>query len=84
MERGGNSLAVMIARALKLPLDNSALTGFADDNEIPLRAKGAVRHLHDMQIVSGKGDMRFSLSDRATRAEAVSLLLRMLEHAAGK
>ena len=35
-------MASMIANALKVPLDANAQTGFADDEDIPNWAKGAV------------------------------------------
>ncbi|WP_276355824.1 S-layer homology domain-containing protein [Cohnella caldifontis] len=69
----------MIANALKVPLDANAQTGFADNEDIPNWAKGAVKAIHKLGIVSGRGGNKFVPNDTATRAEAVVMLLRMLE-----
>ena len=72
-------MAVMIARALKLPIEEDASTGFADDEAIPRWAKGAVKALRELGIVGGRGNNAFVPNGTATRAEAVVMLLRMLE-----
>jgi len=71
--------ALMIANALKLQIGEDGSTGFADDEAIPSWAKVAVKALRDLGIVSGRGNNEFSPNDMATRAEAVVMLLRMLE-----
>ena len=72
-------MAVMIARALKLPIEEVASTGFADDEAIPRWAKGAVKALRELGIVGGRGNNAFVPNATATRAEAVVMLLSMLE-----
>lgn len=72
-------MASMIARALKVPLDANTRTGFADQEDIPIWAKGAVQTIRELGIVSGRAGNRFVPNDTATRAEAAVLLLRMLE-----
>jgi uncharacterized repeat protein (TIGR02543 family) len=72
-------MAVMVARALKLPIGEHVSTGFADDDAIPPWAKGAVAALRDSGMVTGRGNNEFAPHDKATRAEAVVMLLRMLE-----
>ena len=72
-------MAVMIARALKLPIEEDASTGFADDEAIPRWAKGAVKALRELGIVGGRGNNAFVPNETATRAEAVVMLLSMLE-----
>ncbi len=72
-------MASMIANALKVPRDANALTGFADNEDIPNWAKGAVEAIHKLGIVSGRGGNKFVPNGTATRAEAVVMLLRMLE-----
>ncbi|MBU8711156.1 fibronectin type III domain-containing protein [Brevibacillus parabrevis] len=72
-------MAVMIARALKLPLNANTVTGFADDESIPQWAKGAVESIHGIGIVDGRGGDRFVPNEKATRAEAAVILLRMIE-----
>ncbi|MFT9849458.1 leucine-rich repeat protein [Aneurinibacillus sp. REN35] len=72
--------ASMIARAQEISLDANARSGFTDDEDIPNWAKGAVEAMRKLGIVSGRGDNKFSPNDTTTRAEAVVMLLRMLEY----
>ncbi|MFU1797902.1 Ig-like domain-containing protein [Paenibacillus azoreducens] len=72
-------MAVMIARALKLPLNANIVTGFTDDESIPQWAKGAVEAIRGIGIVDGRGGNRFVPNEKATRAEAAVILLRMIE-----
>ncbi|MBU5444791.1 leucine-rich repeat protein [Paenibacillus sp. MSJ-34] len=72
-------MAVMIARALKLQLKAETATGFADDEAIPQWAKGAVEAIRGIGIVDGRGGNRFVPNEKATRAEAAVILLRMIE-----
>lgn len=72
-------MVTMIARALELPVDTQATTGFADDANIAGWAKGAVEAVHQLGIVNGRNDNRFVANDSATRAEAVVMILRLLE-----
>ncbi|MEK4436084.1 NHL domain-containing protein [Paenibacillus sp. FSL K6-2862] len=72
-------MTVMIARALDLPMDASTTTGFADDQEIPKWAKGAVEVMREQGYISGRGGDTFAPNDTATRAEASVMLLRLLE-----
>ncbi|MBN6187686.1 S-layer homology domain-containing protein [Aneurinibacillus sp. BA2021] len=72
-------MAVMIARALKLPLKDNTVTSFADDEAIPQWAKGSVEAIRGLSIVAGRGGNRFVPNEKATRAEAAVILLRMIE-----
>lgn len=72
-------MAVMTAKALQLPLHQTIDTDFADNANIPQWAKAAVKKIHDLGVISGRGGSLFVPNDAATRAEAVTLLLRMLE-----
>jgi len=72
-------MAVMVAKALGVKLDGPEQTGFADDDEIPAWAKGAVAQSRQLGIISGRGGNRFEANATATRAEAVVVLLRLLE-----
>jgi YVTN family beta-propeller protein len=72
-------MASMIARALRLPLGASVETGFADDDDIPQWAKGAVEAIRKQGIASGRSGNKFVPNDTATRAEAAVMLLKMLE-----
>ncbi len=83
--RPGDSLtraemATMISRALGLSGGQAAdSTGFADDAEIPDWAKSATAAASELGIVKGVDGNRLAPNDTATRAEAVVMLLRMLE-----
>lgn len=72
-------IASMIARALKLSVEASATTGFADDKDIPKWAIGAIEAVRKLGIVNGRSDNKFVPNGTATRAEAVTLLVRILE-----
>ncbi|WP_337102028.1 S-layer homology domain-containing protein [Paenibacillus sp. YIM B09110] len=74
-----SEMAVMVARTLKLSIDENAVTGFADDQTIPLWAKGAVAVIGKIGIMKGSGANEFKSDAKTTRAEAVTVLLRMLE-----
>jgi len=81
--RPGDSLtraemATMITRALGLTIGRAAdSTGFADDAGIPEWAKAAAAS--ELGILKGRDGNRFAPNDKATRAEAVVMLLRMLD-----
>ncbi|WP_084648807.1 polysaccharide lyase family 8 super-sandwich domain-containing protein [Paenibacillus sp. FSL R7-269] len=70
-------MAVMLARALQLaPVARSA--GFTDDRDIPAWAVGAAAEMKKSGLMQGKGNNSFFPKDAATRAETVTVLLRML------
>ncbi|WP_058302784.1 S-layer homology domain-containing protein [Gorillibacterium timonense] len=73
-------MATMIARALKLPLEAQVATSFADDAAIPQWAKAAVEAMYQLGIVNGRSSDKFVPNDTATRAEAVTMLMRVLEN----
>lgn len=73
-------MASMLAHALGLTLDENAATGFADDRNIPAWARGAAAAMKEFGIMGGTGSNRFDPAAKATRAEAVTVLLRLLEH----
>jgi hypothetical protein len=72
-------MASMIAIALGHTVEANAETGFADDEDVPAWAKGSVAYMKQAGIMQGKGDNEFAPQDQATRAEAVTVLLNMLE-----
>ncbi|MHA7964422.1 cadherin-like beta sandwich domain-containing protein [Paenibacillus sp. CAU 1782] len=74
-------MAVMIARALSLPNQATVSAGFADDSSIPEWAKSSVHILKEQGILSGRGGNRFDPSAFTTRAEAITLILRLLDQA---
>ncbi|MGO4547582.1 cadherin-like beta sandwich domain-containing protein [Paenibacillus sp. 2TAB23] len=72
-------MAAMIANALKLTIPANAVTGFADDGAIPAWVKGAVAAIKELGLMKGTDENRFNPLAQATRAEAVTVLIRMLE-----
>ncbi|MCU6794424.1 cadherin-like beta sandwich domain-containing protein [Paenibacillus sp. WQ 127069] len=73
-------MAVMIARTLGLSIQTSTTTGFADDKDIPEWAKGAVGAMRKLGVIEGKGANAFAPNDKTTRAEAVTVLLKMFAY----
>lgn len=73
-------MVYIIAKALELSLEDDAETSFADNKDIPKWAKGTVEAISKLGIVSGRGDNKFVPDGTATRAEAVVMLLGMLEY----
>ncbi|OCT13310.1 hypothetical protein A8709_03375 [Paenibacillus pectinilyticus] len=71
-------MAVMIVGALKLTVETSPSTGFADDKDVPSWAKGAVAALKKQNLVEGKDANQFAPMASTTRAEAVTVILNML------
>ncbi|BBH22467.1 hypothetical protein Back11_38120 [Paenibacillus baekrokdamisoli] len=71
-------MAAMIANTLKLASESNSSTGFADDKDIPSWAKGAVGALKKFGLLEGKGGNKFDPTATATRAEAVTVILKML------
>jgi len=78
---GRAEMFVMLARALKLSVDAGAGTAFADDADIPGWAKASVSAAAREGLALGDGGNRFAPMQGATRAEAVVLLLRVMEKA---
>ncbi|RXZ78691.1 hypothetical protein EBB07_26020 [Paenibacillaceae bacterium] len=81
--RGGASisraeLAVIIARASGVDLAASASTGFADEQHIPAWAMSAVAAVKQLGIVNGRSGGRYAPNETATRAEAVTMIVKLL------
>ncbi|OAB40253.1 S-layer homology domain-containing protein [Paenibacillus antarcticus] len=74
-----SEMAMMIANALGQPIDEVTVTGFVDDKAIPKWAKNAVAAMKKLGIITGKGLNKFAPDDHSTRAEAVTVLLKMME-----
>ncbi|NBD23549.1 S-layer homology domain-containing protein [Paenibacillus glycinis] len=53
-------------------------TSFADDNNIAAWAKGSVFYVQQAGLMQGKGNNRFAPQDKATRAETVTVLLKLI------
>ncbi|MGI2295342.1 S-layer homology domain-containing protein [Paenibacillus sp. GXUN7292] len=73
-------MAVMLARAMDISLDDvSNNTGFADDGAVPIWAKSAVKALHQIGIIQGRSHNHFVPDGIATRAEVVTIIMRVIE-----
>jgi hypothetical protein len=70
-------MAVMITKAAALTQEVNVLA-FADTGDIPDWAQSAVAAAVEAGLIQGKGGNRFEPLNNATRAEAVSLILRMV------
>ncbi|MBW5448310.1 hypothetical protein GE107_19900 [Cohnella sp. CFH 77786] len=78
-------MAVMIAKALKLAgeeaqADGDALNGFSDRSDISGWAEGAAAQAVSNNLIQGMTDTTFAPKQYATRAQAASILRRMLQH----
>lgn len=73
-------MAVMIARYLGLTQPGAG-TDFRDQQNIPAWAEKEIAAAAEAGIVNGRSGNRFAPQESATRAEAVMMILRMLEHA---
>ncbi|MGO4110994.1 asparaginase domain-containing protein [Paenibacillus sp. YAF4_2] len=72
-------MVVMIAKAMKLPLTANAVTSFSDNEEIPVWARGAVKAVADKGLIQGRLNNRFVPEGTATRAEAVTVIIKLLD-----
>ncbi|WP_239615574.1 S-layer homology domain-containing protein [Cohnella mopanensis] len=71
-------MAAIVAGALKLTAEANTATSFVDDKLIPSWAKGAIGALTKLEVMQGKGGNKFDPNATTTRAEAVTVLLKML------
>ncbi|MBB6633138.1 NEAT domain-containing protein [Cohnella thailandensis] len=72
-------IAIIVARALKLtPSANPTLT-FADASQIPAWARGAIAAVAEAGLMEGKDNNRFDAKAGLTRAEALTLIVRLLD-----
>ncbi|MCK9858447.1 S-layer homology domain-containing protein [Paenibacillus sp. ATY16] len=77
-------IAVMVVKALGLPLEPAASLAYADANSVPEYAKAAVATAVKYGLLQGKGNNKFDPLAHATRAEALTLILRALDFAAAQ
>ncbi|WP_020616985.1 S-layer homology domain-containing protein [Paenibacillus daejeonensis] len=76
-----SEITVLVMRVLGYDdlRDSSAPLAFADTNQIPQWAYPAVAAASDIGIVQGRDNNRFAPAGYTTRAEAVTLILRLLD-----
>lgn len=72
-------LTVMIVRALGITVDPQAELTFADTSDVPNWAAPYIAAAVENSLVSGIGQNRFAPNQIATRAEAVVLIVNLLE-----
>lgn len=73
-----SELVAMVVRAMQLDTGHTEATAFDDDGAIPSWAKGSINAAAERNLITGRGDNQFVPAGTATRAEAVTLLLRVL------
>ncbi|GGD83060.1 S-layer homology domain-containing protein [Paenibacillus nasutitermitis] len=73
-------LTSMVVKASGLPVDPGAITGYADDGDIPAWAKAsaATAEKNGIIVVGGKPGNNFTPKALASRAEAVSAIVSLL------
>ena len=82
LEISRQDMCVMIYRALLfsgVTLDTGINEDFADSDEIADYAKESVNALKAAGLVNGKGDNLFAPTGKTTRAEATTIILRMMD-----
>jgi len=72
-------MAAMIANAMGTLPDSGAASGFADDKAIPKWAKGAAKAVREAGLIQGKGSGEFDPLGKTTRAEAVTVIMNLLD-----
>ncbi|MFB4326751.1 discoidin domain-containing protein [Priestia sp. BR_2] len=72
-------LAAMIVRGLGLKTSEGHELSYADADQIPAWAKPYVAAAQEAGVMNGRGDNRFAPAASATRAEAVTVILNMLD-----
>ncbi|MFD2328107.1 NEAT domain-containing protein [Cohnella sp. GCM10020058] len=74
-------LAVMIVRALGIAPEANASLTFGDASQIPAYARPYVAAAVKLGLIQGGSNNLFGAKSPATRAEAITLVLRALDHA---
>jgi len=72
-------IAAILAKVLDQPADSAAVNGFADHEDIPAWAKSSVALVKQQGIMQGNSENKFAPNDSATRAEAVTVLLKLFD-----
>ncbi|SDT43597.1 S-layer homology domain-containing protein [Paenibacillaceae bacterium GAS479] len=72
-------MVAIIMRALPVQAAQDAKLNFADAKDIPAWAAGSVAAAVELGVIKGRDGNRFVADGRATRAEAVTVLIAMLK-----
>lgn len=73
-------MAVMIMRASGIKVNSENKSTFADANQIPAWALPSVTTAVEAGLIKGRGNNRFVPGDHTTRAEAVTLILALIDY----
>lgn len=73
-------ITAMIVRALGINMDDGQAIGFADAADIPEWAMSSIAAASKAKLIQGRDGNAFVPNDPTTRAEAVTLLLSMLDY----
>ncbi|MDG0790040.1 S-layer homology domain-containing protein [Cohnella ginsengisoli] len=73
-------LITMIVRALHLKTDTKGKAPFADAAQIPQWGQSYVAAAYEAGLIEGKPNNQFAPNDAATRAEAITLVLKMVKY----
>lgn len=73
-------LVVIIVRALGLEMNSNAKIAFSDSEQIPLWARPYVAAAVERGLIKGDGSGRFNPNHFSTRAEAITLILALLNN----
>lgn len=71
-------MAIMVANAMKKTPSQNPQLNFADSSSVPPWAAGFIKIAVDNGIIKGKGNNLFAPNDNATRAEAATMMVNML------
>jgi hypothetical protein len=74
-----SEMAVIIVRAMKTEVSNGGQTIFNDHAHIPDWALPYVQEAVKLKIITGNPDNRFLPDNNATRAEAATIIVKMIE-----
>ncbi len=77
-------LAVIIANVKGLALTEGAAPTFSDADSIPVWAQPAVAAATDAGLISGRSNGSFAPADAATRAEVVTVIMKLIAEAAAQ
>ncbi|MEK8132407.1 NEAT domain-containing protein [Paenibacillus filicis] len=75
-----SEIAVIISKAMKLPLEEGGQVTFADEQQIPVWAYASVAAAAKQGVLSGREHNVFAPYAYATRAEAVKLILSIVDN----
>lgn len=78
-----SEMTVMIMRASGISLGSGKASTFADAAQIPDWALPSVTKAVEAGLIKGKGNNRFAPGDNTTRAEAVTLILSLIDYKQG-